>query len=368
MNPYVDLPVTAFWKTAIAQKNLLAIDQLWQPKIEIPARKPIVTAGSCFAQHIGKALARNGFNWHDAEPAPRGMSDEMARKFNYGIFSFRTGNIYTTSLLRQWVEWAFGVQPVPDEVWQDGDRFYDPWRPVVEPNGFASAEEVRVSRQGTVDAVKRALTKASVFVFTLGLTESWKNKETGLHYPMCPGTAAGTFDADKHVFENLKHRDIFSDLITALHLIRKHNSSIRILLTVSPVPLTATASGQHVLTATTFSKSTLRSVAGEVAARGQWIDYFPSYEIITAPAFRGTFFAPNMREVAPEGVAFVMKSFFACLGIDTSETAKPATDEDGGGKRRQDRAGKNARGRDADDPRADPSIECEEELLAAFGR
>jgi hypothetical protein len=40
------------------------------------------------------------------------------------------------------------------------------------------------------------------------------------------------------------------------------------------------------------------------------VDYFPSYEIITHPAYRGRFFAPNLRSVLPEGVDHVMTQFF----------------------------------------------------------
>ena len=86
---------------------------------------------------------------------------------------------------------------------------------------------------------------------------------------------------------------------------------MRLLLTVSPVPLTATASGAHVLSATSHSKSLLRAVASEALQEHAGIDYFPSYEIITHPAYRGMFYAPNMRSVLPEGVDHVMKCFFA---------------------------------------------------------
>ncbi len=40
------------------------------------------------------------------------------------------------------------------------------------------------------------------------------------------------------------------------------------------------------------------------------VDYFPSYEIITHPAYGGRFFARNLRSVLPEGVDHVMAQFF----------------------------------------------------------
>ena len=86
---------------------------------------------------------------------------------------------------------------------------------------------------------------------------------------------------------------------------------MRFILTVSPVPLTATASGNHVLPATTYSKSVLRAVAGHLAEHRKGVDYFPSFEIITNQAARGTFFEPNLRSVRNDGVDVVMKTFFA---------------------------------------------------------
>ena len=76
------------------------------------------------------------------------------------------------------------------------------------------------------------------------------------------------------------------------------------------LPLTATADKAHVLLATTYSKSTLRAVAGDLAASSDDIDYFPSYEIISQPPTRGIFFEPNMRSVSQRGVDLVMGHFF----------------------------------------------------------
>ena len=79
-------------------------------------------------------------------------------------------------------------------------EFYDPFRPNIEPDGFASEAELVRSRDAAISAFRRALVEADLFVFTLGLTESWFNKEHGYEYPMCPGTVAGDFDASRHEF------------------------------------------------------------------------------------------------------------------------------------------------------------------------
>ncbi len=367
-NPYSSLPESAFWKTAVASKPASEISGLWDPKFQIMPPHKVATFGSCFAQHIGRALRERGYYWYIAERAPEGMTEENLKLFNYDLFSARTGNIYTTSLLRQWVEWALGEKPVPDEYWVKDGRIYDPFRPAIEPNGFESVEEMRESRQCAITAFHQAITETKFFVFTLGLTESWFNKSQGYEYPMCPGTAVGTFNPAEHEFRNQQFEFVRSNLLEALTRIRSVNQTVRIILTVSPVPLTATKSGRHVLMATMESKSILRAVAGQLRSGHGWVDYFPSYEIISSPVFGGQFFEANMRSVAKAGVDFVMDSFFADLnrkfGADAAPAkakAKPNPLNPLNLLRRRPPAG----GSDAETAE---DVVCEEQLLEAFGK
>ena len=309
-HPYENLPSDRFWRTAVADRSPFQIKGLWKPRFQIKRRTRIITAGSCFAQHISRALVQRGYAWVDAEPAPEAMTAEARRDYHYGTFSFRAGNIYTPNMLHQWLTWAAGVDAPPAVVWEKDGRFYDPFRPAVEVDGFATEAEVFASRDVTIAAVRDAVEKASVFVFTLGLTEAWTDVDGGFEYAICPGTVAGVFDPEKHQFVNHGFGSSFQSLRAAIKIARKINPRIRFLLTVSPVPLTATASDAHVLTASSHSKSILRAVASEACDAFPFVDYFPSYEIITHPAFRGMFFEPNMRTVDPRGVSFVMDCFF----------------------------------------------------------
>ncbi len=322
VNPYSTVDPKGFWRPAVADRNMLDISDLWQPKFAIRPDMKISTYGSCFAQHFGRALDDRGFAWFRTEKRPFGLSVETTKTFNFDVFSSRTGNIYTASLLLQWLNWSFGNTEVPDEIWQKDGRFYDPFRPNIEPDGFASAEELVRSRAVTLKAFRRSVTEADVFVFTLGLTERWMNR-AGYEYPMCPGTVAGVFDEAAHRFENMEFADVQAALAEALSILRGANEKLRVLFTVSPVPLTATYSGKHVLVATMQSKSILRAVAGQLADHGDAVDYFPSYEIINSPAFKGAFFGPNLRNVTAEGVTFVMESFFACQATAFGSTVSP---------------------------------------------
>jgi GSCFA family len=325
-HPYETLPEDRFWRTAVAERDALEIIGLWKPKYQIGRRTRIVTAGSCFAQHFAKALVARRYRWLDFEPGPPGLTPAQRHDYHYGTFSFRTGNIYTPRMLYQWLYWALIEAEPPEEVWESGGRYFDPFRPAVEPGGFASVEELRASRQETLKSIREAVTTAQVFVFTMGLTEAWQHAKTGVEYAVCPGTLAGEYDPACHVFVNHRFAALLSDMHKAMKLMFRFNRRLAILLTVSPVPLTATASANHVLTATSHSKSLLRAVASEMVERYPRIDYFPSYEIITHPAYRGRFYAPNLRSVLPEGVDHVMTSFFRdqAAAFGSADVSAPA--------------------------------------------
>jgi hypothetical protein len=270
----------------------------------------IATQGSCFAQHIGHELVRRRYAWFEAEPPLPAVPEEVNRLYNYGLFTYRTGNIYTTRLLRQWLAWASGDADPPDEAWCEGAGFVDPFRPRIEPEPHPDATGVAQARRRTLSRMGETLGSLDLFVFTLGLTEAWEDRETGAVYPMCPGTAGGRFDPQRHVFVNYRFREVLEDLEAAVDLLKRHNGQMKVLLTVSPVPLVATASGRHVLEANGRSKSVLRAVAAELAEQRADVDYFPSYELLREPPFGNRFYADNMRTVTGEGVSFVMRHFF----------------------------------------------------------
>lgn len=347
-NPYEGQPAEAFWRSAVVGRDPLAISHVWRPKFDIPKEAKIVTAGAGFARDIGHHLRQAGYSWFDAEPAPPGLSSDLRQQNGYGIFSFRTGDIDTSVLLRQWVSWASRAATPPDEIWEFGGRFHDPFRPVMEPNGFASREELLASRGETLASIHRAMREADIWLLTFGLTEGWVNADNGAFYPMCPGTAAGAFDPEKHLFINFDYAKAREDLEAAFDMIKQENPAVRFLVTASPVPLTATASGEHALVADTYSKSLLRAVAGDVARCRPDTDYFPGYELIAGIPFRSMHFEENLRDVTPAGVSFVMRGFF-----DGLKDARSRGDEEN-----------LAEGGLSED---DFDLACEDELLDAFG-
>lgn len=329
-NPYSKLPSRAFWRAAISDVHYAELSQLWEP-LPLTRQDRIATAGSCFAQHIGNNLARRGAAFMDLEPPPPALFASLAdeRRFGYRVYSCRYGNIYTTRQLVQLFDEAFGRRSPDEIVWQRDGRFFDALRPSVDPVGQATAEQVLLLRQSHLARVREMFQTLDLFVFTLGLTEAWVSRSDGTAFPTAPGTICGEFDAARYEFHNFGYPEITADMNRFWSGLREINPRARLLMTVSPVPLTATASGEHVLVATTYSKSVLRAVAGDLARQLPDAWYFPSYEIISSHPSRGMFYDPNLRTVNEFGVNYVMSHFFSgklAQAFGAATTAAPADD------------------------------------------
>jgi hypothetical protein len=146
----------------------------------------IATAGSCFAQHIGQALARRGAHFLDCEPPPPIFADtEEARRFGYRVLVPLWQCLYRApdAPARRG---STGPAPPCETVWEREGRFYDALRPGVDPVGQASVQAVRHARRLHLAAVRTMLETLDVMVFTLGLTECWEDLADGTVYPVAP--------------------------------------------------------------------------------------------------------------------------------------------------------------------------------------
>ena len=339
--------------------------EIYRRKFAVSSDDRIATAGSCFAQHIARRLRGNKYNVIDEEPPPPGLTEQQASSFGYGLYSARYGNIYTVRQLLQLAQESLGLFDPAKLVWEKNGRYFDSLRPSVEPNGLDDPDMVLEHRKQHLRAVRRVLEKATLFVFTFGLTEAWEDKDTRTVYPTAPGTIAGSFDPAEIEFKNFSYAEVLADFQAFFQIMQGFNKDVRFLLTVSPVPLTATATNDHVLSATTYSKSVLRAVAGYLANNNPNIDYFPSYEIIAGLPARGFFYESNLRNISPSGVDVVMRCFFdQHLPIKDAEPVGAAQLSRGGPA-----AGSPDLGpvvtrleRDAEE------VVCEEALLEAFSR
>lgn len=333
-HPYSSLPDTQFWssgvKLPVGARHSLAVEPIVD---SLKMSDTIISGGSCFAQYIGKELSARGFNYLASK-----LSGER-------VESFGLGNIYTIAQLKQWLEFCTGQREWADDcVFEDAKQWYDLLLP--HRDALTSRSALEEHRFAVKDEMVAHLESANVLIFTVGLTETWRNTKGDI-LPTCPGTLIGEFDESKHFFHNCTFSEIYADFVAVENMLVQINPEIRLVYTVSPVPLTATASDDHVLLATTYSKSVIRAAVGEYCAQSQNASYFPSYELIGHHSDGDWRFENNLRSISEAGVRYVMGHAF-------------------GESQEQFDSGANA----ADTQPRDRNIEavCEEELLESYSR
>lgn len=307
-HPYKSQPDKAFWSRAVAE-NYSASDLVESLYPIFRANDIVASAGSCFASNIVKPIEAVGFRYMRTEELPSPLN-QLPENLGYRNFSAAYGNIYTARQFRQLLERADGRFRPAENYWLMSGDYVDPFRPGLRYPANSLGEHNAIQAQH-LESTKYAFTNADVTVFTLGLTEAWESIEDGSVYPTCPGTVSGVFDDQKYRFINFSVHEVVDDMVRAFSIIKSWRSEARFVLTVSPVPLVATATNEHVVTATILSKSILRVAASEVCREMSDVKYFPAYEIVTGPQDARNLFEENRRDVTQDAIDIVMKSLIS---------------------------------------------------------
>ena len=87
-------------------------------------------------------------------------------------------------------------------------------------------------------------------------------------------------DNGRFVFQNSTVDRSITEMCKTVEILAELNPEVKIVVTVSPVPMNTTFTAQDVLVANTYSKSTLRVVAQHLCDNYEYVDYFPSYEMV----------------------------------------------------------------------------------------
>lgn len=311
-HPYQSLPPHTRWSKSISGLAVPDVDPVVDFPFTISKTDKVATAGSCFAQHIARRLSISGYNYYVVEDGHPLADAELCREYNYGVYSARYANIYTTRQLTQLIKRAYGEIKPQEIFWTaKNNRYLDPLRPTIQPNGFSSVKELEADTKQHLSQVRKMFESLDYFVFTLGLTEAWIDKRDGTVYPVCPGVSGGEFNHNLYEFKNFNVNEVTADLEYFINRLSSVNNKAKVILTVSPVPLAATARiDSHVLSSTTYSKSVLRVAAEHITNTFDNVAYFPSYEIITGSFNRGAYYSDDLRSVLESGVDHVMKLFF----------------------------------------------------------
>ncbi len=249
-----------------------------RPSYRIQRGDTVFTIGSCFARNIERHLAALGCRVPMMDlslPATEwtGEPNGAMNKFHPPSF-------------RQCLEWAAAIHDRDGKVgWDDvealafdvgGGKLFDldlACTPVPKDRFIER-------RQHIYDIVSTAFA-ADCLMMTPGLIEAWRDRQTGLYVHEAPIHKAMMAAPDRWEFEVLSYETCLEDMLAAIDVVRARNPGVKVLLTTSPVPMSATFSGQDVRIANGYSKSVLRAVCGAATAQRPLVDYFPSYECAT---------------------------------------------------------------------------------------
>ncbi len=162
-----------------------------------------------------------------------------------------------------------------------------------------------VDLSNTVSAtIDDGLEKADVVIITLGLTECWRVKHSDRY------AALGPENEKDELFSLLEFRpttfqENYENLNATLDSIASAYPEKKIVITVSPVGLVRTWSGEDVVQANLHSKSTLRSIVGQICRERPHVAYWPSYEF----AAKGDIFQPDGLHVRADAVEQIVEAF-----------------------------------------------------------
>ncbi len=264
---------------------------------------PIGSAGSCFSTEIAYQLQRDGYNYVVTEP-----HDGFGQGQLFPVLRRPLGHaIFNTPSFRQLVERAFGLRIAPKLLWSresEGKTIYlDPFR---EEIVFKSIAEFESNYEPHRLAARLAFMKCKVFIFTLGMNEVWRFKADG----SVLSRASWRLSPDLVERRILTVQENVDELECMLAVLRQHNPDLKLILSVSPVPLHATFRGDdtHVITANCHSKSILRVAAEQFALQNKNIYYFPSYETVVYCTEKP--WEADQRHVCHAAVDRVMRLFY----------------------------------------------------------
>jgi hypothetical protein len=273
--------------------------------LQVSSDTPIASIGSCFAREIRKVLLNRGYAYITEEtdhPASVHASAAWER-------------IYNTFSMRQIFEYTFDTF-TPDLRWwkaPETGKIQDPYRRIIL---YDSHDEADADFSKHKIHSRKALEKARVLILTLGLTEIWEDQIDGsvICLPSGPYVKEGG-NMDRYLFRVSRYAENLENLERIHQLMKEHNETCKLLVTVSPVHLWATfREDLDVLSASCNSKSTLRAAADEFVANHDNTFYFPAYEMATiySMLMKRSYFAEGKENfhVNRDTVEFIMNHFF----------------------------------------------------------
>jgi hypothetical protein len=275
-----------------------------EPKFKFVRDDKFYAIGSCFARGIEHALTQRGVAVESAAP-------EFAKfqPVNKDVTGLGFTNKYNTFSILNELRWALdpeAVFPVDSIVQVTESSWCDPHcTPTLELADFAET----LDRRTLMQTVAKRIAHCRAVIITLGLVEVWRDCEADVYTNSTPVRPVLKTHPNRYEFHLTSFTENWDNLETIHALLRHYgHPDLRIVITVSPVPLMATFSEMDVVVANTYGKSLLRAVAQQWAAAHGNVDYFPSYEIVQNSDDSAVWEA-DLRHVTGAAVQHIMELF-----------------------------------------------------------
>jgi tetratricopeptide (TPR) repeat protein len=197
------------------------------------------TMGSCFARNLAKSLIDSGYISHHME-----ISEYINTTFANKVF----------------VDWLSDAD-IDDAI---RDRIVE-----LLPPGWSKENALQIIRN------------SDVFILTLGVAPAFFDRATGEFVLPRPSALNSRALAEKYLFRTTSVKENVENVLYLIEFFRKISPDMKIVVTVSPVPLLASFEYESAVQADCLSKSTMRLVAHEVVNSSNIsnILYWPSFEV-----------------------------------------------------------------------------------------
>ncbi|MFH2060686.1 MAG: GSCFA domain-containing protein [Pseudomonadota bacterium] len=259
------------WKNI--EKSNSCLFPLMPPKKLINPNSKICAMGSCFTDRMGWYLKKSGIQLGDHYE-----DNKLKALFHQWGNFFDPKNLYDC------------LDRLINNSWEINDQHF----------AYIKKEEVYYclfmklrANSNNINKVKDRLyaveeywrnwlAKSDTIIFTLGLIESWIDKNNGRAWQAFVGTTKPVqpFE-DRAYFKLLTYEECLQYVSKSIDLVNSYGVKKNIIITVSPIPLESTFREQDVITANRYSKSVLRVVAESVTMAYSNVFYFPALEIVT---------------------------------------------------------------------------------------
>ncbi|TKT65852.1 hypothetical protein YA62_010165 [Agrobacterium sp. LC34] len=273
-----------------------------QPKFKISKDDVFFTIGSCFARNVEIELSKLGVKNITSECMIPAEFYELAGGARNGAL-----NAYTPPSMLDLIRLRNApLNNLNGAVQTDDDEFIDLMVSGTRPLTKDQAQSLR----NQVINTYRRLPEASVVVVTLGYTEAWLDLDHKTYVNRSPGANRKLMKFgerfDFHPINPIEAIDTLEAIVAEIR--EATGNTAKIILTVSPVPLGGTWTQRDVITANLISKSTLLTAAVAVADNHNFVDYYPSYELVIYGDQGSTWEADGIH-VKPARVEKVIRQF-----------------------------------------------------------